>query len=249
MVRRKFGVVITIIVFSSKAGAFNFPVTDSEWIQWPAYCQARYIGTAIGSRSKYAGLPVGSFRNYKKWKRMLGSTFGHIHHYCAGVIRIRRAELKESSKRKSVYRIAVSDIIYTYKNSGPDFPLFSQMSAHLAKAYVGAGNSEKARGILNRAIALQPNKSPAYIQLASILAKEGEQDKAIQILLNALERVAGQTRSIHAKLARIYMDSNNYTEAKKHTDLAYEKGYRLPGLRKKLNKMKFRAPERTAEIK
>ena len=247
MVKIQAGMVLIIMVLSSGALAFNFPVSDREWLQWPAYCQTRYIGTAVGNRSKYAQLPVGSRRNYMKWKKTLGPTFLHIHHYCAGITRIKRAKLAEKSKRKRVYETAVGDIMYTYRKSDSSFPLFSQMSAHLAQAYVGAGRPDQALLILNKAVALQPGKAPAYIQMANMRTKEGKHDEAIRLLKNALNLVEEQKSAIHAKLARIYMEIRNYSEAKNHTNSAYKEGYRLPGLRKKLNSMENRPADSAAQ--
>ena len=226
--------VLLIFIFSSDAHSFTFKPSDAEWASWPQYCQSRYVQTTVGRRhSKFAGsIPQ---QTINKWKRIVGPTFVHVHHYCEGMIYLKRADLSvDERKKKRVYQKAVNAIDYTYERAGRNFILFSQMSAHLAMAHSGVGNTAKAISILQNAINRQPDKPEAYIQLAKMAAATGDEEEAVKILKRGLSSVRYKSYLLHVKLARIYLEKEEYESAKYHADKAYATGYRSPGLKRKI---------------
>ncbi len=227
--------VLAVFFLSPNARAYNFQPSEHEWVLWPEYCKSRYVGTTAGRKSSYSrSVPV---RTQKKWQRALGGIYPHIHHYCTGTIFLNRAKLSfDAEKKKNAYLRAIHEIEYTYRYVTPDAPFFSKMSAHLARAHNGAGNTVKAIDILTKAIERQPSRPHAYVQFAEIHREKGRHDEAIRILEKGLAAVDKKAYKLHVKLAYIYFDLKDLETAEYHAGRAYQLGYRSPALKRKLSR-------------
>lgn len=84
-----------------------------------------------------------------------------------------------------------------------------------------------------RAIDLYPETAATYMVYAIFLQKIDNLDKAIKNYQKALKLAPGSTET-HYNLGLAYFQKKDYEKANHHAQIAYEGGFPLPGLRKKL---------------
>jgi hypothetical protein len=120
--------------------AFDFTPTPVEWASWPDYCKARYVTTEVGKRSAYASMfPLAGVQ---RWQTLIGdATFGAVHHYCHGLVLLRRANMARSEQeRLSLLRNAESECRFTFERIPPTSPLYREiaMNMQFAQTMLGA---------------------------------------------------------------------------------------------------------------
>lgn len=239
-------VIFFAISFASGLSADGWrSATPSEWKYWPEYCKAR-----SATIDHHALAKTVSQTTIKKWKKILGSLFPHMHHYCAGFLWLQEIKLGKSKspmRKTTALRAAMAETYYTYRFLEPNSVLYSEIAGNHAQALYYSDRFGEAAKVLQNAIAVQPKKYPAYIRYAAILKKQGDLETAIKILNKGLANIDGKSsktyrrkaaRIFHVKLARIYLDKNDYQSAKPHVNKAYDLGYRSTKLRKKLKKLR-----------
>lgn len=230
VVRLASAALILVPLFIQGARAFDYEVTDYEWASWPEYCKVRYASTPVGAgRGNYTKADA------RKWSETLGGTYLHIHHYCAGLISIQRAQrYADADQSRRWYNESLGAIAYTYRGSEPDFPLFSQMSAYYGKALYETGQTAEAQEILQTGIKTQPEAPESYIMLAEIARKEGDREAARKVLESYYERGGKPSAELDYNLAYVYMLEKDYDNARKYTKSALAGGYPLQGIKERL---------------
>lgn len=215
---------------SPSALGFSYEVTDQEWLAWPEYCRVKYSMTPVGaSRRGYSKAEI------KRWKNTLGKTFDHVHHYCAGLVSMQRAQRQvDPEKRKGWYGQAIGAIDYTYRGSEPDYPLFSQMSAYYGKALFEYGRMADAKKVLEKGIAAQPEAPESYVMLAEVIRKDGDFPGAREILEQYYARGGAASPELDYNLAYVCLQLEDYECARRFTKSALAGGYPLTGLKRKL---------------
>lgn len=89
-----------------------------------------------------------------------------------------------------------------------------------------------------RAINFQPNDPFVRILYAIFLHKNYKHLGALKQYQEA-EKLMPENAEIHYNFALLYIDLKRYKEAYKHAAKAYKKGYPLPGLKNKLNRLGY----------
>ncbi len=224
---------ISLFIFCHIAYSYSFIPKNHEWTTWPSYCQARYIETTVGASSEYRKkIPL--VVRLTKWREIFGDSFIHIHHYCAGIIWIARSRSEDARTRDQSLHAAIAEITYTYDRVPPESPIYSEVSAYLAQAFFGLGDTEKALEILKIAISRKPDKTPAYIMMAEIFIKSKKYQDALDILLKAQNVTTTESSELNYFLGYVYLKLDKFEEASKYGKRAYQLGYPLPGLKKML---------------
>lgn len=239
-------------MFASPVEAYKFTLSDTEFALWPEYCQVRYVTTIIGRRSRHAAKIPDIETRRKKWEALLGRHFMHIHHYCAGVIHLNRSIKRTTAEKlqlKFDYEKAIGDLGFSYQRATPEFFLFSQIAERYAYTHELMGEVNKAIEILTHAIQQQPAQVASYTRLSYILREAGQVDKALELLKKAEQLVTDDPKQVYVHLAHTYMDMGDLDNARKYSNLAYAKGYLLPGLKIKLKQVAKQIEEGTFKPK
>jgi tetratricopeptide (TPR) repeat protein len=219
---------------ASAAQAFSFVPRETEWAAWPPHCKARYSVSPAATGTPYYGAV--NPEDVRQWQTRLGDkVWAHMHHYCAGLAWTQRAQLADSAKsRKSYLGNASREISYTQRHLQPGQPLYGEVVVANARVSAEAGNLNQAVGNLERAIAAQPTNPDFYVALYSIRKRSGGLDTAVDALQRGDAATEGKSAEIQYFLGMEAFDRGQKTEAVAFARRAYELGYPLPGLRRKL---------------
>jgi tetratricopeptide (TPR) repeat protein len=225
-----------LLLVSRAAWSYEFVPTDAEFASWPTYCQARYVTTYVGWRSQWvATYPQATI---DLWKKQLGAeTFEYVHHYCAGIIWLERARFEPDKHTRAFYlSTAEEEALFTHRGVPKDSPIRPAIYVTLSQIEEEKGEHAKALEYLSQAITTRPDDALAYGALAVIQRKQGRLDLARDTLLKGDAATHGESAEIHYNLGLIYLELGNAEAAQAQAKRAYELGYPLPGLKKKLVK-------------
>ena len=216
------------------ASAYNFLPTTLEFASWPKYCQARYVETAIGRTTEFA--PKVSQAERRAAEASIGSdSYDPAHHHCAGLALLARARLeRDPQARGHLLRRAREESSYTLRGITPARPLFSSVNTNLARVEQALGNVVGAQWFYEGTIQAKPKDPQAYIGLAILYKDTKRLDLARETLEKGLIAVEDNGIEIHYNLGLICLELKDTECAQSHARVAYEKGYPLPGLKRKL---------------
>lgn len=226
---------LLLFAFTQVAMAYNFHLNQMEFNSWPEYCKAKYVITNIGSASEFANQV--SEATISKWSHLLGDTWPNVHHGCAGLIWIVRAERlagKNQQQYEFALREAANEAQFSIQRTNPSDPLYSKFVAVHARVAYAVGKKDQALQVLRLTIKKAPQVADSYAVLATFLFKEGKYDEARDVLQAGLARAKPVTAELHYFLGLVLLKKNDYEQAEKHAKAAYAQGYPLPGLRNKL---------------
>lgn len=86
---------------------------------------------------------------------------------------------------------------------------------------------------LQRALVFRPKQAHIYLLFGLYLHKLGLKEKALKYYRQSLE-LEPKNAETHYNIGLLYFDAKDYSNSKIHARQAYQLGYPLPGLRKKL---------------
>lgn len=218
------------------AHALSFYPTESEWVVWPEYCQARYVVSAAGSDTIYARRVPQSL--VKSWEARLGSEVWYsLHHFCAGLILSERARLEtDKTKREFQLRNVIGEYSYSYDRMPQGHAMRAEIAARLGLVYRDLGELDAAVQFLDRAIEDCPTCAVGYLSKAIFHRSRDELPQARAVLEKGVEATGGESAEVHYNLGLVLTAMKDYEAARIHARKAYERGYPLQGLRKQLAK-------------
>lgn len=219
--------------------AYDFVPTDAEWIAWPDYCKARYITLPVGENTKWAS-ELSAVNVVLARKKIGEDTFTHVHHYCAGVTWLNRANQEVvSSERLKFYRNAISEISYVLERVDHRQPIASGIIIKIAQAYEGINELSIAEKFYREAVDLHKDNGSAYASLANFLRKNKRFNEAKKILLDGDFLTEETSMDINIVMAHLLIDMGDNVQAAVYAKKGYKMGYPLPGLKKKLEDLKL----------
>ena len=227
-------VSLAATLLTSNVYAYNFAPTEAEWYAWPDYCQARYVTTNIGAKSKWVN-KVGpaqqaAAKSFLGKRGILG-----VHHYCAGIAWLNRARMEtDPYQRKYKLKKAFGETMYSFERLPESHHMIAPMAVQLAAARYEAGETDDAMSWLDRAIQANPKNPMPYSAKAVIQRKSKRLDLAKQTLLEGNEAVGGTSAEICYNLGLILFELGEVDAAAQYAKEAYRLGYPLPGLKNKL---------------
>jgi tetratricopeptide (TPR) repeat protein len=234
MFRSRVLLLIAALACASNAHAFNFVPRDAEWASWPPHCKARYSVSPAATGTPFYGAV--SPAEVQQWQaRLTDKVWEHMHHYCAGLAWMQRAQVATSSQaRKSALHAAAREVSYTQRHLQPGQPLFPEVTVAAARVSAESGNLQQGINTLERAIAAQPTTADFYVALYTIQKRADRLEPAVAALQRGDAATAGKSAEIQYFLGIEAFDRGQKTEAVAFAKRAYELGYPLPGLRRKL---------------
>lgn len=225
---------IGALVFPLWAGAFQFTPTDLEWTGWPGYCQARYVTTNIGGTSRWNRDFPSAEISY--WRNAIGEdSFMHVHHYCAGTVWFTRYRLEaDSRQRQLMLDTALRETTYTYERIPSTSVIASNVAVTMAEIADARGETELARGYLEKAIQNRPEDALPYVALAVHHRRRKQLELAERSLLMGDKALDGKSMEIQYNLGLVRLELGNIEGARESALQVYKQEYPLPALRNKL---------------
>lgn len=227
----------SFVIFGlSRAEAYSFMPTDTDWASWPDHCKAKYVWTPYGRSTKFAG-DVGAAETaaLEPWEE---AGIRGLHHYCTGMIWLKRAKLeRDSVQRKYMLRNALNETQFTFERSPWSTPLFAPIGIQMATIMYEQGELEEALNLLQSMIKAQPNTAVVYSATAVIQRQLGELEESKKTLVAGYNAVGGRSAEINYNLGLVSIELGELDQAVKYAEAAYELGFPLQGLRTKLEKL------------
>lgn len=182
---------------SAKAGT-DIGVTSGELAILPIYCKdtmgfAGY-GDATFNPSPRAG----------HWVSLMGKSFWHMHHYCTGLVKLRRATLPgtKAANRKGFLESALTEWDYVIKNTTQEFVMLPEIYVRRGETYFLLGNVAEAFESYEISSQIKPDYAPAYLRWAEALASTGAKKTALARLEDGIRKSSSsaELRQMYAKL-------------------------------------------------
>lgn len=177
-------VTVAVTLLLSAAGAQAFPASETEMALIPNYCkdtQGFGYGDATSNPSPRSG----------HWVSLMGKTFWHMHHYCAGLIKRNRA-MKAGMRveeRKHLLSSAIQEYEYILNNNkDPDFILLPEVYTRIGEASILIANPMAAEKAFEKARQIKADYWPAYSHWAEYLIQNGKKAEAKQLVKSGLEQ-------------------------------------------------------------
>jgi tetratricopeptide (TPR) repeat protein len=148
-------------------------ITDGELALLPEYCQdvqAIRYGNASYNPSPRAA----------HWVGLMGESFWALHHYCWGLIHVRRALQPgvPPVQRTGMITSAIGDYGYVIQNSPRDFILAPEIFLRIGEAQLLLGSTAGAADAFRTARELKPDYWPAYTRWIDTLLKTNQKAEA-----------------------------------------------------------------------
>lgn len=174
-----FCALLSVPVTAFAVGPFN--PTEDELAMLPSYCRPK------------AGSVTGNSATVKRWFRVFGQDYKHMHHYCQGLVSISRGDNTfpgaDGGKRKAHYKSAISEFTTTAdKYASKNFKLFPELYVKRGEAYSRLQDYANAEMDYLTAYNRYPKYPVAYMRLVDLYLKQGRVGEAQAINDAALER-------------------------------------------------------------
>ena len=176
--------IIAAIMAKSVNGRQRYPwePTPEELKNLPSYCVMRYT---------YEWGGTGGKEEKKKYGPVFGQAWGHLHHYCAGLNSMVRAErtVDGEVKRKN-YVDAIHSFDYMLDHiSDKTTVILPELYFLKGRALEGIGKLGDAAAQYIKAITAKPDYVQAYANLARLHMKVKQNAEARKILKEGLKQV------------------------------------------------------------
>lgn len=174
-------------------------VADSEIALLPPYCADKEWGSRPAN-------PV----NQARRAAQLGPSWAGLHHYCWGLVSVRRATMGNLSPamKRHLIETAVGDYQYTIRHSTPDFVLLPEILLRLGEAYVLLGDPASAISAFEASLAKKPDYWPARLAAADLLVKLRMREQALRTLRDGLALTPDQP-NLRSRLAELERRANS----------------------------------------
>lgn len=152
-------------------------ITEAEWALLPKYCP---------HTQGYKGYVQ---PHVAKWEAMMGPTFIHVHHYCWGLLKFRRAEraMTPAQEKKYLFTEALDDFSYVVKNSEKDFVLLPEILTWIGRTEIRLRRPADANQAFGQARMLKPDYWPAYTFWTEYLISIGKKTEALSLVKTGLQ--------------------------------------------------------------
>ena len=168
------GCLLTIFISTHSQYLTAYPKTDSDFALLPPYCKAR------SGRTNKA--------DAENWKRRIGQGWVHIHHYCAGLDYINKANVAyDSENRIDLLNKALHGFSYMQDRTGSKFILQPEISTQKGRVYLRLNQDGAALQEFHNAIKLNPKYVPAYSELGDYYRDKNKPEEARKILEQGLK--------------------------------------------------------------
>jgi len=186
-----------VLLMLGRSGFPQWKPTNVEMQLLPQYCYARF---EYGVQRKH---PV-----VKKWMSVFGEDWLHVHHWCAGLNFLRRAESSfgtdsaSISEKRGNTAAAQRNFQYMIVNVDATWPLWPPLLVKSGDAFALQKQYAEALKAYRAAIARKPNYSAAWAALSDVYKKLDAIDDARGALTKGL-KYSPNSRLLKRKLKRL----------------------------------------------
>ena len=130
---------------------------------------------------------------FDAWKATIGEGYGHMHHYCAGLIKANRATLlaRDRTTRQFLLNDAISEYDYVITRVPDTYVLLPEMLTKKGEALVQLEKGPQGAFFFERAIEIKSDYWPAHAQLSDYHQRAGDLKKAREVLEAGLSAAPG----------------------------------------------------------
>lgn len=122
----------------------------------------------------------------ERWAAELGPTYDHYHHFCWGLLQMRRAAA-DPSQSDFNYRQAIGNFDYVLRRAEPAFALLPEIYLRKGLALQLLREQPRAASAFLNAIKAKRDYSPAYAALIELHLDLGDSEAAKQVLKTGLQ--------------------------------------------------------------
>lgn len=153
-----------------------------EMARVPKYCQYTLV-----FRDAHPNVP-NKMEMFNAWKAQVGESFVHMHHYCAGLIKMDRGMFRARDRQSRTFWLqdAIVEYDYVIDRVPEDYVLLPEIVTKKGEALVQLERPAVAIFNFERAIELKKDYWPAYAQLSDVYLKQGDIKKARELLESGL---------------------------------------------------------------
>ena len=139
----------------------------------------------------------------KRWERIFGKDWLHLHHYCWAVIAQKNAYLETNkSKQKFFLLRAIDHYDYTIGHVSSTCKILPEIWGRKGQVLESMGKTSDALQAYNKSLEKNPKYVPAYIALANLLKSLGNVEEAKSILKTGL-RAVPNSKALQQHLSNI----------------------------------------------
>jgi tetratricopeptide (TPR) repeat protein len=205
-------------------GALASPenITDGELALTPPYCQD--VQTI-----RYGDATTNTSPRAKYWVSLMGKSFWALHHYCWGLINLRRAQMPgvRPEIKTGLLTSVANDYMYVIHNSTPDFVLLPEIYTRLGEVQLLRSLPGQADEAFEQARRLKPDYWPAYSRWADVLIRAGQKSQARQLVEEGL-RQAPDAKALRDQYRKLGGDPDEVASLAKATPPAANAGASEP---------------------
>jgi len=151
---------------------------------------------------------------------------------------IQRAALQTDDRQKQLaLKYAQDNALYSLEREPRTTPMYARIASGLSGIEFELGNVEQAIAYAEDAIAAQPGLDEGYLALARVLFRHGDISKARDVLSSASTQLEKPSAELSYNLALLELELGDVERAVGQARIAYELGYPLPGLRRRLERI------------
>lgn len=221
---------VTLCAIDTAHGAVP---TDTEWASWPEFCRARFVVAGDGVGSKYESRVPKSEVAY--WESRMGGAWYALHHYCYGLLYEARASSTfDEGRREHNLGNAEREFDFIFDRIANSDPFYGEVASRLSLVYRRQGDLESAYRVADSAIAENAEMPVGYFLKSVLFRSQKRYEEAASVLRTGLQESSVESAELHYALGISLLDLNETDDAALHAKRAYELGYPLQGLRKKL---------------
>lgn len=185
------GAFFLLLLPASEVTAQRSRYSRAELETLPRSCLAqRFI---VGELDRNAVSPV----EREQWERRMGKSYLHYHHYCWGLLDMRRFASDQAQQRLHL-KNALNNFSYVIRNSLRDFPMLPEVYLRRGMVQRLMENDSDAARSFREAIDVKPDYTPAYAALVDLFLDLDDLEGARGILDAGLAR-APESRILKAK--------------------------------------------------
>ncbi len=162
-------------------------ITTGELALLPTYCSdVQVIDPNSGAKDTPSPRAA-------RWVSVMGLSFWHMHHYCWGLVHVRRAQAPglPPIQRVGMIGSGINDYYYVIKNSPRDFVMAPEIFIRIGEARLLLREVSAAQDAFKSARELKPDYWPAYTRSIDVLLLSKQNETALALALEGLRHSPG----------------------------------------------------------
>ena len=140
----------------------------------------------------------------KRWYKLLGQAFNHMHHYCLGLMKTNRAIIlaRDEHTRRFYLNDAIVEFDYVIDRAPASFALLPEILMKKGENLIRLGQVGSGNLQLQQAIELRPDYWPPYAVISDYYKSQGDLKNAREVLEKGLS-ASPDAKALKERLANL----------------------------------------------